>query len=380
MSMIDEGADNTIHISIDEANYETAQEILSDSYTGFVSFNRTGNSVVVDVRSEPAEQAEQEIEDEHFDDDYDDDAPENFERAEVREYVQADPAAVGVEAAAERNNNDPLIPAGRAVVGHDAMQEERRVDDRQEAVPSPRNTMIPPSVIMEQRIPSDNSIYGTIAQIVGGESVNLAKQLEDSLRSFNTHYTKAIALKRKVDEATQQFTENSPAIISIVEQANNLADNYDLVEEVYFTNSEVVFITTPLITDDRWDGHKRLIGKMRIAIKLEALFSPNPTAKEKTISIKNLTHRYVTSQGNVWECGHVRESGSTCFGTAFEAVFQAIVARDLTYIIEALLRFIKSPNPNDSWGSHLKYWPIADENGDQTPAQPEIREAAENNQ
>jgi len=332
MTSIDLGTDNTIQVGIEDANLEAAREILSDSYTGFVSFQTTGNSVVVEVAAEPAEQQDQVIED----------GPgEDYDRAEVAqpraEAIRMDTRHLGEAAAGVQQAN----PAEMAT-----------------QVEAPRNTMIEPSEITEVRVEDNTRVYSVIAQAVGDESINIARQLQDALAKFDQNFSKAIALKRQVEEATQKFSENSPAIISLVEQASALVVNYELVDEVYFTERELVFITSSLITDDRWDGHRRLIGRMRIGVSLEALFSPNPTSRDRSISIKNLTHRYVTNSGRVWECGHIDTTGSTCFGTAFNAIFDAIVSRDLTYIVESLIRFIKTPNPNDAWGSHLKYWPV----------------------
>lgn len=331
MQSIDVGSDNTIQVVIEDNRLEEAREILSDAYTGFVNFNQTGSIVKVDIGAEPAEPEDHGIEIEE----------EGNEEEELDERDDAPEIEIP--------------PAGQAV--------PRENEPGQDA-PIQRNTMIEPSVVRENIIEDNNQpytvqVYALIAQAVGGESVNLAKQLDEAIRQFNIHFNKALALKRQVDSATQRFTESSPEIINLVEQANTLAEQYELVERVYFTNEELVFITIPLITDDRWDGHRRLIGSMRIGIALEALFSPNPTSDNNAISIKNLTHRYVSGSGRIWECGHFDSQGRSCFGTAFNAIFDAIVSRDLTYIIESLIRFIKSPNPNDSWGSHMKYWPIA---------------------
>lgn len=314
MSMVDLGGDGTIQLSIEEPRLEEACEILSDAFDGVVNFNTTGSSVVVDVISEPAEQENQLIE--------------------------------------EDNVEEEIIPEGESdEIGEPAVNQFRGS--------FLANTMVDPSQITETRVTTDANVYSTIAQIVGGESVNTAKQLDDSLRELNIYFNKAIALNRKIEQATKRFSETSPEVINLVEQAGSIAGSYELVSDVYFTNSEIVFVTTPLVTDDRWDGHKRLIGIMRIGIRLDALFSPNPTHDKSAISIKNLTHRYSSSGGTVWECGHVKASGNTCFGTAFNAVFDAICARDLTYIVESLIRFIKTPNPDDSWGYHMKHWPEA---------------------
>lgn len=336
MTSIDIGADNTIQVSIEDANLETAREILSDAYTGFVAFQITGSSVVVEVATEPAEQQDEVIEEDHDEDYVRAEVAQPRAEAIIRDTRHLDEAAAGVRPAPQAEMALPAVEA-------------------------PRNIMIEPSGITEVRIEDHNRVYSAIAQAVGDESINIAKQLQDALIKFDQYFSKAIALKRQVEEATQQFSENSPAIINLVEQADTLVANYELIDEVYFTETELVFVTSSLITDDRWDGHKRLIGRMRIGISLEALFSPNPTIRGRAISIKNLTHRYVTNSGRIWECGHIDTDGGTCFGTAFNAIFDAIVSRDLTYIVEALIRFIKTPNPNDSWGSHLKYWPVAPE-------------------
>jgi len=309
MNSIDLGGDGTIQLIIDEPRLEEAREILSNAYDGVVSFDTTGSSVIIDVVSEPAQQEGQPVE--------------------------------------EDNVEEEDVPADENTCEEAAADTERR--------------MVDPSQIEESRIANEEQIYAAISQAVGGESVNIAKQLDDSLKDFNIHFNKAIALKRRIEDATKRFSETSPDIINLVEQANGIVENYELVNEVYFTNDEIVFITIPLVTDDRLDGHKRHIGIMRLGVRIDALFSPNPTGQKKAVSIRNLTHRHASSNGAVWECGHVQADGGTCFGTAFNAVFDALSARDLVYVVESLIRFIKTPNPDDSWGYHMKYWPEAQE-------------------
>ena len=341
MQSVDIGSDNTIQVVIEDNRLEEAREILSDAYTGFVNFNQTGSVVKVDIGAEPAEPGNNGVDIEEGNDE------EDYEEYGAQGHVP----------------EIDILPAGQTVPRGDEPGQGAPI---QQTVEDRRNIMIGPSMVQENIIEDNNQphavqVCALVAQVIGGESVNLAKQLDEAMRQFNIHFNKALALKRQVDSATQRFTESSPEIINLVEQANTLAEQYELVERVYFTNEELVFITTPLITDDKWDGHRRLIGSMRIGIALEALFSPDPTNNNNAISIKNLTHRYVSNSGRIWECGHFDSQGHSCFGTAFNAIFDAIVSRDLTYIIESLIRFIKSPNPNDSWGSHMKYWPIAEE-------------------
>ena len=319
MTSVDVGGDGTIQLTVEDPQLEQAREVLSESYDGVISFNATGSSVVVDVVSEPAEQEDHPVE------------ADNTDREIAHEGINAD------------------------------NREDAELEDTAEVPPEATHVkaMVGPSQIEENRVTDERQVYAAISQVIGGESVNNAKQLDDSLRDISIYMNKILALNKRVAEATKMFSENSPEVVSLVQQASEISANYELVEEVYFTDTEVVFKTTPLVTDDRWDGHKRLIGVMRIGIRLDALFNPNPTSDKNTISIKNLTHRYSSSKQTIWECGHVKSNGITCFGTAFNAVFEAICARDLTYIVESMVRFIKTPNPDDSWGYHIKYWPEA---------------------
>jgi len=350
MNEINEGTDHTIQVGIDEPRLEEAREILSERYDGVVNFITTGSSVVVDVgEEETAEPGDAPVEAEAGHDGI------NLDN------THEDEAALMEDGAAEIADEEPRQAEEIPQRPREEAQETQEPQVVQE--PPPHNIMIGPAEVQETVIENNNNVYSTVAQIVGDESINITKQLDESIRQFNNHFNTATALKRKIEEATQQLSENSPAIINIVDQANRLADEFEPVERVYFTDVEVVIVTHPLVTDDNWDGHRRFIGSMRLGVRLEALFSPNPTKDKGAISIRNLTHRYASNSGRIWECGHIKSNGNSCYGTAFEHIFDAIVSRDLSYITESLIRFIKSPNPEDSWGSHLKFWPVAPTEG-----------------
>ena len=91
---------------------------------------------------------------------------------------------------------------------------------------------------------------------------------------------------------------------------------------------------------------------MHIKINIKPLVSSS-TSVEDPIIIRNIDRICEN-----FHCGHVY-GDEICWGNMHEQLIDAFESRDVWALSEVIIRFIKNPNPTDSWGKHLKYWPKA---------------------
>jgi len=218
--------------------------------------------------------------------------------------------------------------------------------------------------------PPDLSEMEKIEAIASGMQNSISndsKTVSDKLREFNRKWTEVITLKRSIDDMTESIKSN-PIIGSLIEQANELESLDNLVESVKFSDGKVVVKTKRLVTSQRIDGHIREIGRMKFTISLSP-FVGSITKNEDPIQIKNLDRRVSYGRNSEWECGHVPTNSLPCWGTAFDQMFHAYESRDLHALVEVLIRFVTSPNPEDSYGTHIKGFPNYQTDGGSNEAQ-----------
>jgi len=198
-------------------------------------------------------------------------------------------------------------------------------------------------------------IASTIAACMDNNLASTAKNLNDKLAELNRAMLKTITLKREVAEMTSMVSAD-PIVNSLTSQANELTMENNLIERIAFTDNSVVIFTKRLITDTVVNGSRRDVGKMAVVVPLNCLVSK--TIRDNSqIKILNLSHQY-RKHGQNWQCGHVRD-GYVCWGSAVEALTDALANRDLAYLSETIIRFIRNPDPNDAWGQYIRYFPIA---------------------
>lgn len=217
--------------------------------------------------------------------------------------------------------------------------------------------MVSPQTLQADIKIEKESVYAAIARLLEDDSVGQAKRLTEVKREYDNMFRQMLIKKRDI-QLLEHDIKDHPIIKNILEQVVALK-SHKHIDEVYFTESQLVVITGELITEEV-AGEKRRVGKMRLGVDLNAFFAPKALTDINVISIQNLTHRY--KAGNrLWECGHVNSEGGKCVGGTFDFLFEAFVNRDLEYIFESLIRFITLPDEHDVWGNHMKNWAIAEE-------------------
>ncbi len=193
-----------------------------------------------------------------------------------------------------------------------------------------------------------------IAAAMENELSSKAKNLHEKNDTLTKLWTKAISLRREMDEL-MAAVQGNPIIAKLIEQVEEINNGDNMVDNIFFSDESIVINTKEMITDGEISGHRRRIGRMQFEIGIRALVSGN-TETNRPITITNLDRIYRGS-GEDWACGHTPNRSAPCFGSAFEHLHHAFVERDLHSIVEVLIRFVRNPDPLDSWGRHIVNWP-----------------------
>jgi hypothetical protein len=195
-----------------------------------------------------------------------------------------------------------------------------------------------------------------ITEVMENNRTNDVAMLAEKTRTFNEGWTRLLNLKREIEETTRAICED-PMISNLIGQVREIKENNDnLVDDIYFHDKHIVFITKNLVTDGEYLGYRRNIGRIECKISLKPLVG-SASSEQNPIKIKNLDRRYY-GDGRDWECGHVSKDYGICMGTISEdQLFAAMQSRDLHSVVEVIIRFIKNPNQADSWGAHIINWP-----------------------
>lgn len=188
---------------------------------------------------------------------------------------------------------------------------------------------------------------------------NNARGLADRVSAFQKMWTALLAESRLIQEATTAI-ESDPLIENIIGQVADIQNADNLIENSFFIEGFVVFITKELTTDNVINGHRRKVGRMEIRVNLKPLISSNNSRVGNPVIIRNLDRRFEDDEGSFFECGHVHPNGSICWGNAIGTLYQGFEQRDLHTVIDIIIRFIKQPNVADAYGKHMKHWPVAD--------------------
>ena len=205
------------------------------------------------------------------------------------------------------------------------------------------------------------NIYDAPEVIASGVSSlsSHAKILIEEVEKHNKLMSRLVESGRKIDKLRQPIID-SHEIQTIIEQSAQLIEADNKIDDILFTDQLMIVQTKELITSEKIDGAKRLIGKIEFRIKLASFFGE--TNDSMSISIRNLDREYVrgTSGRAIFHCGHVSTTGSACWGTAWEPIYSSLVKTDLHLLIDTLVRFVTTPNIEDAWGRHMKRWPVAE--------------------
>jgi len=202
-----------------------------------------------------------------------------------------------------------------------------------------------------------NDAPEVIAEGMNSDLASRAKVLKEQVNVFSKKMSILIELKNKIDVLRTPI-ENHPFIKKIIEQAKELIeDDSNKIDDVLFTKRYLIIRTKDLQTVNAIDGNNRLIGRIEFRVLLKTLFGEANTSNP--IIIRNLTREYlVNNSDGGFQCPHVCLSGTPCYGSAWECVFESFVNVDLFMLTDILTRFVTTPNLGDEWGRNAKNWPI----------------------
>jgi hypothetical protein len=193
------------------------------------------------------------------------------------------------------------------------------------------------------------------------ETISTSKRLEDLENKKKKLISELIAIEQSISDCIVGINSNK-IIEKFVNDINKLK-NIENVEEIYFTNDEIVIVTKELITQERMIDNNgelfhRKIGRMRIGINILLFFGDLHTTNN-FITIHNLSRGF-DDVGRVLECGHVLRNGSMCLGDiVLESLIKAFALKDIPMIYDVVIRFITQPNINDELGQQIVYFPNA---------------------
>jgi len=200
-----------------------------------------------------------------------------------------------------------------------------------------------------------------IANSMESNITNEAKDLHDKINQFNKDWTEILKRKREIEEATQSV-EGNPIINNLISQVSNLRESNNPIEEIYFIEGGFIIVKTGILTTDiELDDNKRVLGRMQFKIDIAPIVGKS-SSSDKPIEIVNLDSTY--NRGDTsWHCGHVQSSkngeNNICWGQVWNHLFDAIEERNLEALLDVLFRFVKQPDPSDSWGKHAQFFPAA---------------------
>jgi hypothetical protein len=182
----------------------------------------------------------------------------------------------------------------------------------------------------------------------------------EKITELNKLMARSIILRNEIDLLMKPINEN-PKISMIIDQIKSIKDGINdisLIKDIYVnTNGDISVLTKKLTTETLGDDSVRDVGEMEIIISSGIVLSENlsTTAITNPIKIKNLTH-ILNSNDSLYVCGHALIE-QICFGSVYEQIHKALLDKNIAMIIELIIRFIKNPNINDTWGKYILGFP-----------------------
>jgi hypothetical protein len=144
-------------------------------------------------------------------------------------------------------------------------------------------------------------------------------------------------------------------------QANEVFSKFDDVKTISIVGSgegsKIIVTTNMLVTNTLSDDTRRNIGCMKIVIPVKLFFSDS-RLNVGCILIQNKTNVIEDDDGNKYNAPHTTDEGISCFGNASAMMRECIIKRDLISLVEVLIKFIKSPNEQDSMGRSVFKFPV----------------------
>lgn len=215
--------------------------------------------------------------------------------------------------------------------------------------------MIPVTNVVELPEDSKEDATRNMVKLMENKTTNSYSMMDTLIKDYNTSRMENIQRKRKIDELRLSVDED-PIIASLHEEVDSINNNPDnAIEKIGFNGENIVFTTKKLITDGEFDGFRRVIGRVRCSINMRPILAKE-SSEGRPVFIENLDHKY--NDGNLtWDCGHSGTHGLCLGDVGDEQLDSAFEMRSLAAITSIIIRFLKNPNINDSWGAHIVNWP-----------------------
>jgi len=192
-----------------------------------------------------------------------------------------------------------------------------------------------------------------IASVFNTEISAMARNVDTMQKEFDDMFSKLIKLKRKIMLALTPLNDN-PIITQIIDSIS-AARQHAKVEQAFINiSNNVIVITKPIVTLPV-SGSPRLVGKMMITMPLQMFVGENPSVG--VMKIHNLTH-VISDRSRTWQAPHVVDNGGSCFGNSMQLIFDAIVAKDISLVVSAVIQFLEQPNVGDPYGRCAAFLPV----------------------
>lgn len=125
------------------------------------------------------------------------------------------------------------------------------------------------------------------------------------------------------------------------------------VLDVEVTKSRIIVKTDTLYCVDPGTGKKHEIGKFEIFIRT------SPDNDEQVVRWMNRTRTVTTPAQATMHAPHVSANGAACMGNTKGTFPMLVEKREFASVVELAIAFVESVNVADSWGQHIKCWPVA---------------------
>lgn len=127
------------------------------------------------------------------------------------------------------------------------------------------------------------------------------------------------------------------------------------VLDVEVTKSRIIVKTDTLYCVDPRSGTKHEIGQFEIYIRTSY------DNDEQVVRWMNKTRTVSTPSQSTMHAPHVSANGAACMGNTKGTFPMLVEKREFASVVELAIAFVESVNVSDTWGQHIKCWPVADD-------------------
>ncbi len=164
----------------------------------------------------------------------------------------------------------------------------------------------------------------------------------------------------KIKQSFNTIKGNAQKLFNQIEDIKN----DPLIDCISIYQSNIIFKTKEIITDNLYHNRRRKIGKMLISIPISLVYPiTNIENIESQIKIYNMSFclKPMNGVGNEFQCPHVHYDGMVCFGhRGYDLILKALESSDLHTAFDIIISFLKNPNENDAWGQCVYSLPAVD--------------------